>query len=204
MIRAELHSVFPTPVYRSKLTRKFTKKELRFVEKMKTKCRANAGNTATSNNYILHSPSFAPLKKEIDLFIKDYFNKILFPPKSISPYITQSWINYTEPKGYHHKHTHINSYISGVLYISAESPHDKITFDRGKYEQIKFSPTQWNLFNSDTWFFPIATGEIIIFPSYMTHYVEKTQGRNTRISLSFNVFLKGNLGNPKELTELKL
>jgi hypothetical protein len=34
--------------------------------------------------------------------------------------------------------------------------------------------------------------------------VENKQGTNTRISLAFNIFIKGNLGNNKELTELVL
>ncbi len=34
--------------------------------------------------------------------------------------------------------------------------------------------------------------------------VETKQGDNTRISLAFNVFIKGTVGNNKELTELIL
>ena len=43
-----------------------------------------------------------------------------------------------------------------------------------------------------------------MFPSHMTHLVEKKHGKNTRVSLSFNVFLKGDLGNKDNLTQLKL
>jgi hypothetical protein len=34
--------------------------------------------------------------------------------------------------------------------------------------------------------------------------VETKQGDNTRISLAFNVFIKGTVGNNKQLTELVL
>lgn len=34
--------------------------------------------------------------------------------------------------------------------------------------------------------------------------VENKQGDNTRISLAFNVFIKGTVGNNKQLTELIL
>ena len=204
MIVAEIHSIFPTPVYRSKLARKFTEKELRFVQKMRKKFTSNVGNITSANSYVLDNPSFTTLKKEMDLFIEDYFSKIVLPPETISPYITQSWLNYTETKGYHHRHNHQNSYLSGILYINADEAHDKITFAHNRYDQIKLSPTKWNLFNSDSWFFPVKTGEIIMFPSHMTHLVEKKQGKNTRVSLSFNVFLKGDLGNKDNLTQLKL
>ena len=50
----------------------------------------------------------------------------------------------------------------------------------------------------------MTTGNIFLFPSSLTHMVETKQGENTRISLSFNVFVKGTIGNNKNLTELIL
>lgn len=204
MIRAEIHGIFPVPIYRSKLSRKFTTTELHFVEKMRAECRPNKGNTTSSNSYILNEPSFSILKKEIDLFIEDYFAKIIFPPESISPYITQSWLNYTEINEQHHPHYHQNSYLSGVLYIAADKAHDNITFGHNRYDQINISPTQGNQLNSVVLSFPVETGEIIIFPSSQMHSVAVKKGKNSRISLSFNVFVKGNLGQAQDLNELNL
>jgi len=206
VIESNVYGIFPVPIYRSQLSRKFTKAELRFVEKIKTKSTPNLGNTRSSNSYILNSSPFSHLKKEIDLFIKDYSAKILFPPKSISLYITQSWLNYTETKQHHHSHHHVNSYLSGVLYMNADKRYDNLTFQCSafKYNQLKFPATQSNLYNSESWAFPVETGEIIIFRSYLTHLVNEKQGENTRVSLSFNVFLKGNLGKAQNLNELKL
>ena len=203
MIEAEINGIFPVPIYRAKLKRKFTPQELRLVEEMKAQCVVNAGNITTKDNYILNHPSLITLKKEMDLFIEDYFSKILSPPKTVIPYITQSWLNYTEPKESHHKHNHANSYISGVLYINANKAHDKITFSHNRYDQIKLSNTKWNFFNSETWFFPVESGDVIMFPSRLTHEVKPTEGKDIRISLSFNVFVKGNLGIMSDLTELK-
>ena len=204
MIRAEIHGIFPVPLYRSKLSRKFTKRELHFVEKMRAECRPNMGNTTSSNGYVLNEPSFSILKKKIDLFIEDYFAKIIFPPKAISPYITQSWLNYTEINEHHHPHHHSNSYLSGILYIAADKDHDNVTFGHNRYDQINISPTQGNEFNSIILSFPVETGEIIIFPSSLMHSVPVKKGKNKRISLSFNVFVKGNLGGVQDSDELKL
>tara|TARA_Y100000310_G_C20326575_1_gene643279 strand:- start:50 stop:664 length:615 start_codon:yes stop_codon:yes gene_type:complete len=204
VIRAEIHGIFPVPLYRSKLSRKFTKRELHFVEKMRAECRPNMGNTTSSNGYVLNEPSFSILKKKIDLFIEDYFAKIIFPPKAISPYITQSWLNYTEINEHHHPHHHSNSYLSGILYIAADKDHDNITFGHNRYDQINISPTQGNEFNSIILSFPVETGEIIIFPSSLMHSVSVKKGKNRRISLSFNVFVKGNLGQVRDSNELKL
>ena len=204
MIKAEISAIFPTPIYKNKLDRKFTTKELHFVEKIKTKSIENTGNRISIDKYVLNDPSFATLKKEIDLFIGDYFSKILVPSKPVFPYITQSWLNYTEINEYHPIHRHPNAYLSGVLYINADKSHDKITFDPNRYDQIKLSTTKPNLFNSNSWFFPVETGEVMIFPASLMHLVEKKKGKNTRISLSFNVFVKGNIGEAYDLTELKL
>jgi len=204
MIKATISGIFPTPIYNVMLDRKFTQRELSFVEKTRATYVENTGNVRSPNTHILDVPSFATLKKEINSFIKDYFSKILLPPKSVSPYITQSWLNYTEKNEYHHEHAHPNSYVSGVFYIDADKAYDKITFKQNRYLQIKPSVTKWNVFNSESWFFPVQTGQLIMFPSSLVHLVEKKKGDNTRISLSFNVFLKGILGKENQLYQLKL
>ena len=204
MIEAHISAIFPTPIYKAKLDRKFTEQELRFVEDMKTKLVQNMGNKHSANTYVLNDPSFTTLKKEIDLFLEDYFFKILLTPQTISPYITQSWINYTETNEYHHAHSHSNSYLSGVLYINADKAHDKITFSHNRYDQIKLALIASNAFNSDNWSYPVGSGDIVIFPSRLNHLVDVKKGKNTRVSLSFNVFVKGNLGTTDDLTELKI
>ena len=46
------------------------------------------------------------------------------------------------------------------------------------------------MWNSESWWFPVKTGDVILFPSSLIHMVETKQGTNTRISLAFNVFIK--------------
>ena len=49
-----------------------------------------------------------------------------------------------------------------------------------------------------------GTGDLIIFPSHLTHMVQTKQGDGTRISISFNTFLKGYIGSDESLTGLHL
>ena len=204
MINSTINSIFPTPVYISKLDRELTPLELKFVDKNKKDSFKNEGNLISTNNYILNEKSFANLKKELDLRVKDYFQKVISSTDVTTPYITQSWLNYTETNQYHHKHAHPNSLISGVFYINCHEKHDKIKFFKEGYQTIKTEIKDWNLWNSESWWFPVKTGDIILFPSSLTHMVETKQGDNTRISLAFNVFIKGIIGNNKQLTELIL
>jgi uncharacterized protein (TIGR02466 family) len=203
-VEANISGIFPTPIYISKLDRELTSLELKFVDKNKKDFYKNDGNITSNNNYILNEKPFANIKKELDLRVQDYFNKIISPANNITPYITQSWLNYTETNQYHHKHAHPNSLVSGVFYINCHEEHDKIKFFNDNYKTIKLEVKDWNLWNSESWWFPVKTGDIILFPSSLTHMVETKQGDNTRISLAFNVFIKGTVGNNKNLTELIL
>ena len=201
-MEANIHSIFPTPIYISKLNRELTNKELSFIDKTKLDVIKNEGNLSSKDNYILNQKELKDFKKELYLRVEDYFNKIISPSDNITPYITQSWLNYTETNQYHHKHNHSNSLISGVFYINCNEEFDKIKFFKHDYKIIKPEVKDWNLYNSESWWFPVKTGDIILFSSSLTHMVETKEGDNTRISLAFNVFIKGTVGNNKELTEL--
>ena len=207
MKKAIIQNLFPIPVYTTKMDRGFTKQELQFVKEQKKHCATNQGNINTKDNYILNRKEFKNIKKLLDECCKDYLDTIICPAKeqNLELYITQSWLNYTEKDQYHHEHSHSNSVVSGVLYFDCDKKNDQIKFTNSKgYEQIKPEIDQYNIWNSKTWWFPLETGQLVMFPSSTTHQVETKQGTNTRISLAFNTFYKGTLGSNNDLTELIL
>ena len=205
MKEAVIQGIFPTPIYFSKLNRKITPTELKFVEKNKKDFYKNIGNTTSNDNYVLNKKEFKNIKKELNLIIEDYFNKIILSSNNITPYITQSWLNYTETNQHHHRHQHQNSLVSGVFYINCNEEFDKIKFFKDyAYKTIQLETKEFNVWNSESWWFPVKTGDVILFPSSLSHMVETKEGNNTRISLAFNVFIKGKIGNNKLLTELIL
>ena len=204
MIESTINGIFPTPIYMSKLDRTLTPLELKFVDKSKKDFYKNDGNITSNNNYILNEKPFTNIKKELDKRVQNYFNKVLSTTDTVTPYITQSWLNYTETNQYHHKHAHPNSLVSGVFYINCHEELDKIKFFKEDYKTIKPEIKDWNLWNSESWWFTVKTRDLIMFPSSLNHMVENKEGTNTRISLAFNVFIKGTIGNNKNLTELIL
>ena len=207
MTKPIINNIFPTPIYTTKMDRGFTKQELNFVKEQKNHCTNNQGNINTKDNYILNRKEFKNIKKFLDKHCKNYLDTVICPKDNIEIYITQSWLNYTESNQYHHKHEHPNSVVSGVLYFDSDIKNDKILFSHSKgYQQIRptIDKTKFNLWNSETWFFPVETGNLFMFPSSTTHQVETKKGINTRISLAFNTFYKGSIGSDIELTELIL
>ena len=200
-----IYQLFPEPVYYSKLERSLTKEELKTVNKYKKKTYPNMSNTTSNDNYVLENKTLKNLKKDLNKKVINYFNEVVCTSNSIIPYITQSWINYTETNQFHHQHAHSNSYISGVFYIDAQKEVDSITFYKpNANETIRLNVTKYNPFNAASCLFPVETGNIFLFPSFLIHGVNKKKGTNTRISLSFNVFIKGIIGDKSNLTELIL
>lgn len=196
----QLHNLFPIPVgfFETDL---IDETLLDFVNSLEK--RANQGNTTSIDNYVLNNPEFETIKDFIDLSLDEYLQQTINPKESIDLTITQSWINYSQPGQFHHKHAHPNSLISGVLYL-ASSQEDKIYFYRSGYQQLRVLPLAWNMYNSESWWFEANRGKLIVFPSYLEHMVPQVAPPGPRISLSFNTFPLGLLGSQQELTQLDL
>jgi uncharacterized protein (TIGR02466 family) len=136
--------------------------------------------------------------------VREYLAQIYAPMRDVNLRVTQSWCNYTTPGQFHHKHEHPNSFVSGVLYIQSDPKVDRIYFYRSGYQQLKLPTETFNPYNSESWWFESVPGQLILFPSHLTHMVETTRSADTRISLSFNTFPVGQVGSNQELTELLL
>ena len=200
-----IYPLFPEPVYFSKLERALTKKELKTINKYKKETHRNEGNTSSNDTYVLENKTLKNLKKDLNKKVIDYFDKVVCANNSIIPYITQSWINYTETNQFLHRHFHPNSYVSGVFYVDAKKKVDQIRFYKAGQKTFDLSVARYNDFNSASWWYSVQTGDVVLFPSSLHHGVDVKKGINTRISLSFNVFFKGKIGTAERLlTELIL
>jgi len=197
-----IHNLFPTPVGLYKLGRDLTTKELSFLKNQET--RSNTGNMTSTNNTILKANELTQLRKFIEIKVSEYFTTVYSPKHKVNLKITQSWTNYTDKGQYHHKHEHPNSFISGVFYVQADKTKDKIYFYRNQYRQIKFPPSDWNEWNSESWWFDIGSCDLTLFPSSLTHMVPTVESDQTRISLSFNTFPVGSVGEEMDLTGLQI
>jgi uncharacterized protein (TIGR02466 family) len=195
-------NLFPTPIGFFRLGRELTKKELSFV--LGQDMYSNQGNTTSVDRKILVTPELADIKSFVEDAMQEYFDTVYATDKKTSLYLTQSWANYTGKNQYHHKHAHPNSIVSGVFYPQADRTVDRIYFFKDGYERIKLAPSEWNVWNSESWWYEVGSGDLILFPSNLMHMVQTKNDDNTRVSIAFNTFVKGNLGIDEELTSLQL
>jgi uncharacterized protein (TIGR02466 family) len=203
-MKVAVHQLFPTPVVFTNLDRPLSKKEKDFIKKCSNKQRTNTGNTSSEDNNILDHEEMVDIKNHIQKFINYYMENIEMSIDGVELRITQSWLNFTKKGQYHHKHAHPNSYVSGVFYIDADVKNDKIYFYQEEWKQIKIHHKDWNQFNSDSWWYSVGSGDIILFPSSTPHMVDQVQTSSERISLAFNTFPVGYMGDDDDLTGLHL
>ncbi len=197
-----INNLFPIPVAFFKLGRDLTEPELSFIKGQEHY--KNIGNTTSKDRKILKSKELTELREFVEDSMLEYFKSIHAPKFDVSLYLTQSWANYTQKGQFHHKHAHPNSIVSGVFYPQADKAIDRIYFYKNDYEQIEVPVAEYNPYNSKSWWFEVGAGDLILFPSGLTHMVETKEDDNTRISIAFNTFVKGYIGSDENLTGLNL
>lgn len=197
-----INNLFPTPVAGFELGRALSEVERAYLLDLET--RQNTGNFTSFETNVLGHPKLHSLAEFLNSSLQEYFNTVYAPKHDANLCITQSWVNYTKPGEFHHKHAHSNSLVSGVFYIQASKETDKLHFSKDIYHQIKITPKDFNLYTAESWWLATATGMLYLFPSSLMHMVEQVTGENTRISLSFNTFPKGIFGDEVSLNHLKL
>lgn len=197
-------AIFPTPVLRGNIGRDFTEKEVEFFAQAQSRTIGNVLNMRTADTHVLDTPELQSLRSVIQDHIDQFARKTISVNPRLDFYITQSWINYTKPGQAHHRHFHTNSLISGVLYISAIRDVDGICFYKAALPTIRAGDEEQNWYCANSWRFSVGAGDLILFPSNITHGVDDNSGTHVRVSLAFNAFVKGELGSETLLNHLVL
>jgi len=214
-----INNLFPTPVGSFELGRDLSEIEKKHLFNLEPS--PNLGNSKSANSWVLKEKKLNSLRLFLNNSLQEYFQATMSPQDNVKLEITQAWVNYTKPGQHHHKHAHPNSIISGVFYIQAIKEIDKLHFFSEAYRQIRVIPKETHAYNSDSWWLPVSTGTLLLFPSHLIHMVLPTNGtsnwesggdkvnpdtsqKDVRISLSFNSFYKGKLGSDEFLSGLTI
>jgi uncharacterized protein (TIGR02466 family) len=205
----ELLSLFPTPVLIAQYPLPY-EKELEYIRALPCR-RENKGgdagnvihyNRQSEDTFVLDKPELSNIKAFIQSKIYKFVKEIMNSTDELV--ITQSWINKSGKGESHHEHVHPNSLVSGVWYPVINEQLPPIQFRSKSQRDVSLQCEKFNNFNSATFLLPMKAGELIIFPSNLTHSVPANQSETERISLSFNTWSKGSLGDMNSLTYLPL
>lgn len=150
---------------------------------------------------VLDLPVFEDLKIQIQKHLKWYEDNICGFNDEMFLEITDSWYRETSPSNNHPTHNHPNSLLSGVVYLNVpvdSGNHAGINFETDhhifKGFNFEYHSNKPNKYNVRTTYVPVKTGDIILFPSWIDHYVTPNESEtDSRKIISFNTFLKGKI-----------
>ena len=209
----ELVKLFPTPVLVCKCIIDYSKEEkwCRDYDCTKENCvrdqhgkKLKHHNRQSEDAFILDNPEMKGIRAFIQEKIDFYSNKVYnFSDKLV---ITQSWLNKNGKGELHHPHRHPNSIISGVWYPLIHRGLPPIQFQKPEDRDISMhiGEGKLNAFNSYTFNLSMNKGDLVLFPSHLQHSVPENIIDEERISLSFNTWAKGSLGNKNGLAYLPM
>ena len=166
----------------------------------------DTSNFAKNKNNFFHNDVYLldrlpKLAKDISNCIDDYTINVLGEDASL--HYTQSWLNINPPGASHHKHNHINSILSGVLYLQTDETSGRFLVHRHNTRTIKNKTKNFNKYNFEYLFFEPKQFDLYLFPSSLEHSVEENLSSRNRLSLSFNTFYRGTINaTDSKLTEL--
>ena len=189
-----LITLFPSLVYKSNINRSLSDDEKQLIQDKSLQIQNNKFNSSSVDNKILDNNNFKYINNFIQEKINFFIETIIQPKHNLSCYVTESWLNFNKRGDSHHKHFHKNSFLSGVFYLSVNE-NDSITFLSPIKNLFDIEKSEENELNADYARVKIKNGDLVIFYSHLDHKVDINQNNETRISLSFNTFIKGKLSN---------
>jgi uncharacterized protein (TIGR02466 family) len=204
MATTEIYPLFSTPVLTLDSDAPKFQSVINYCESV-LEYRSNAGNNFTSlNTEVLLLNEFSEINRMCVEAVNHYATNVsMMDLSTIELYITQSWVNKNPKDSIHHEHYHANSLFSGVFYLQT-AENDHISFNSGRKPVFAFPETDRNLWNSNKYHVPVKDNRIIIFPSNSIHNVGPHGSSWNRLSLAFNVFMRGKLGAKENLTYIEI
>ena len=145
----------------------------------------------TTDNLFIDIPKFA---NSIGIITEKICEDLNYKYESIE--MTGMWANKLIKGEVHPPHTHSNNIFSGVYYLEGGS---QIQFfdPRPQASVLQIDVTKVTQSNASMLAFDSQKGAGLIFPSWLTHWVPVTD--KTRISISWNILLRGDYGQPGTL-----
>ena len=207
MTTPRLELLFPTPVVITKIE-KHQEHKARVLPILEKQFKDNPDQCAS---WAFSEHTWTSFEKDSGLHIwddqfektvHDYLNYLQGSPMQYDNLVVDSWLNVHDSNMYMEQHEHGGSLVSGIYYLQLDKNKDfpatfinpsetgieywglKVTNFRPANQAVSLS-TYPNFLN-------IEEGDLILFPSYLTHFVKRSryQHDKLRVSYAFNIETK--------------
>ena len=153
---------------------------------------------SVKNPKLYENPKYKALGEAALKLSKKYMNDLKYKFEDLV--LTDMWSNILKPQETHAPHTHSNNFVSGVYYLQTTNNSPAINFldPRGQTCVLQPQQKEYTKYNSTRYFMPAMVNRMILFPSWLQHYVPVNDSNEDRISIAFNCMLKGLVGEPTQ------
>ena len=134
---------------------------------------------------------------------KDILNELKYDVEDVV--ITDMWATVLKSGENHPAHTHSNNFLSGVYYLHSDQGASIMFRDpRPAADVILPRIKETIIANASLLSYTSKQNRAIIFPSWLPHYVKPNKSKNKRISIAWNIQLKGQVGEHHEFQSANL
>ena len=153
--------------------------------------KSNRGGWHSEGNlFESEAPSIVQIKEAARDAVLTVTNKVneKFSPDDFNLKLF-AWMNANPVGGYNAPHTHPGAHWSGVYYVAQPD------IEEGSSGMIEFLDPRsdmqhWKILGASAFqqklTFRPSVGDLIVFPSYLMHWVHPNQSREERVSIAFN------------------
>jgi len=200
----EVQPLFAEPFFRTSIIDAISDEQVEFIQNLTML--QNKANLISENLYLFEEPEMKSIKDAVQEALDFYASEVMGLTQKL--YVTQSWSLVNNPNVGMHGHSHSNSLISGSLYFcELPQPVASMIFDRhNSYQLLQLNPERekQNIYNTPLNIVTPKQGELILFNSGLQHLVETNTSNKPRYSIAFNTFIKGKIGDFRDVSELTL
>ena len=192
MVNVKMHECFPTVISEFSYQPDLIPHNLmeRHIKKIRKNHMYHTDDTLHNETYFLN------LKTVILNANRYHLKKLDYEYEHLE--MTGMWANHLFAGDAHPPHTHSNNFLSGVYYLKSGKNTSPIQFFDPRPQANVLRPrNKPNILNSSMVQFDSVQGTGYIFPSWLQHWVPPTN--EERISISWNIILRGDYGEPGTL-----
>jgi uncharacterized protein (TIGR02466 family) len=189
IVKQAVEELFPTPLWvvdvAPQAAEPFNAMLVAQIEKIVSRPKVPSGSNWQTPHDLHLRPEFAELVQLIEKAARGvarYLEMEQFPMM-----ITGCWANINPPGSYHPTHNHPNNFLSGVYYVAVPSNGSHLAFHDPRPISIMPRPAKAGRVTSNSWVQATVPGRMVLFPSWLRHFVPSNEGDSERVSIAFNL-----------------